>query len=49
MILVGFLAYSVGQNGGGIVSSISTIVGVILLIGGIVELFKKQKQPPATS
>lgn len=49
MILVGFVAISVGQNGSGIGSSIATIAGVILLIGGIVEIFKKQKQSPTTS
>lgn len=43
MILVGFFAYSVGQNMNSIAGSITTIVGVILIIGGFVEIFKKQK------
>ena len=49
MIVVGLIAYSVGQNMGGIIGSITIIVGVILLIGGIVEIFKKQKAIPPTS
>lgn len=49
MIFVGLFAMSAGQGmGGSIFGSITSIVGVILLIGGVVEIFKKQKNNPPT-
>lgn len=43
MLLVGFLAYSIGENMEGIIGPITTIVATILIIGGFVEIFKKEK------
>ena len=48
MIVVGLIASIVGPQVEGITGSLTTIVGLILLIGGFVEFFKKKKTVPPT-
>jgi hypothetical protein len=44
LMVLGFVSYNIGGVlDGGIVGNLLTIVGVILFIAGIVEVFKKKK------
>ena len=43
MLVVGFVAYNIGGITNGIVSDLLTIISIILIIGGFIELFKKKK------
>ena len=42
MIIVGFAAYAAAQNMNSTLGNITSIVGVILIIGGFAEIFRKQ-------
>ena len=43
MILVGLLAMGAAQGMNSVIGSITNIVGFILVVGGIVEIFRKPK------